>query len=135
MNLNWQWLTWQVMMPLGGPIILSWMIILAWQTGNPDFMPRWSVILDVSPWALTFYAISLIGASLNELWARMPAHPHLGWGLIMAAATVAVYTAFMVIWRHNSAFVPGRSVYILSAGMLLVSVALCHSAYSKKEDI
>lgn len=135
MKLNWQWLIWQVAVPLAGPIVLSWLIILAWQTGNPNFTPRWSVILDVSPWALTFYSIALLGASLNELWPKMPAHPHLGTGLILIAALVAVYTAFMVIWRHSSGFVPGRNVYFVSITLLLAAVIFCHSVYSMQEEI
>jgi hypothetical protein len=134
-KLNRPWLVWQVMVPLVGPVALSWLIILAWQTGNPDFTPRWSVILDVSPWALTFYAIALIGAALNELWPTISVHPHLGGGLIFIATTVATYTAFMVIWRHNSAFVPSRNIYIPSVFMLLITVALCHSVHSKRGRI
>lgn len=134
MRLNWQWLIWQVGIPLGGPVILSWLIVLAWGTGNPDFIPKWSVVLDVSPWALTSYSLALIGAALNELWPRMPDNRALGWGLFGCASTTAIYTAFMVIWRHNTAFEPGPNVYILTGLLLLVTIFLCHLAQSTPEE-
>ena len=38
-----------------------------WWSGRPDFSLKWDVILDVTPWALIFYSITLIGAALNDL--------------------------------------------------------------------
>jgi len=53
MEINWQWLLWQVGVPLGGPVVLSCLIVLLWQTGMPDFVPQWSIILDISPWTVS----------------------------------------------------------------------------------
>jgi len=132
---HWPWLMWQVGIPLGGPIVLSGLIILAWQTGNPEFVPQWRIALDVSPWSLTFYALVLVGSSLNELWPRMSAEPAMGWLLIVLASVTEIYAAFLVVWRHNSAFVPHWHVYVFAAVTLFLSIVLGNSAYSKSRGI
>jgi hypothetical protein len=108
MRLNWQWLIWQIGVPLGGPVILSWLIVLVWQTGNPDFIPEWNIVLDVSPWALTSYSLALIGASMNALWPRISSHPFIGCSLICVASLTSI---------------------------LLAAIFLCYSAYQTQEDI
>ena len=129
-KLNWQWLVWQVGVPLGGPVILSWLTILAWETGNPNFTPKWSIVLDVSPWALTFYGLTLVGASLDSLWARMPSHRYVGSGLIASAMLLAAYAAFMVIWRHDGGFTPGSRVYIATITLLFPALVFSYMAGS-----
>ena len=109
MEINWQWLLWQVGVPLGGPIVLSCLIVLLWQTGMPDFVPQWSIVLDASPWTLTFYTLALIG--LGSL--------------------AQIFIAFLLVWRHNVAYTPNRNVYLCAVGMLLLAVALGHNAYLK----
>jgi len=97
MEINWQWLLWQVGVPLGGPVVLSCLIVLLWQTGMPDFVPQWSVVLDTSPWTLTFYTLALIGAALNELWPRISAQKALGGSLIGLASLAQIFVAFLLI--------------------------------------
>jgi len=134
-KLNWQWLVWQVGVPLGGPVILSWLTILAWETGNPNFTPQWSIVLDVSPWALTFYGLTLVGASLNSLWPRIPSNAVIGGGLIASALAMAIYTAFMIIWRHDSGFAPGLGVYLMTGAMLFFAVFFSYRASANQKDI
>lgn len=131
MEINWQWLLWQVGVPLGGPIVLSSMIVLEWRMGNPDFIPQWNVILDTSPWTLTFYTLALIGAALNELWPRISTQKTLGGWLIGLASFAQIHASFLVVWRHNNTFVPNQSVYTCSTCMLLMAVVLGHEAYSR----
>ena len=131
MEINWQWLLWQVGVPLGGPIALSWLIVLLWQTGMPDFVPQWNIVLDASPWTLTFYTLALFGAALNELWPRISAQKLLGGLLIGLASLAQIFVAFLVVWRHNVAYTPNRNVYLCAVGMLLGAVLLSHDAYSK----
>jgi hypothetical protein len=126
MHLNWKWLGWQVAFPLLGPIAMSLVIVLLWRSGNPAFRMNMEVILDVSPWALTFYALTLIGSALNEKWDKLATHGVLVGALIVVALAVAVYASFIVIWRHDPRFVAGASVYFVTILLLLVSVALCH---------
>jgi len=124
--MKWKWILWQVLVPIFGPIIISAIVVLAWWTGQPQFPINWRIIVDVTPWALTFYCITLIGATMNDLWADLLAHPALGLSLMMVALAVALYAAFIVIWRHNPAFVPGTPVYVSTFILLGISIVLCH---------
>ena len=100
---------------------------LLWWTGDKNFAIKWSLIVeDVTPWALTFYAITLIGATMNDFWSKLPSHPVLGVALILTAFAVAIYGAFIVIWRHNSAFTPGTGVYVVTFLLLGISIGLCY---------
>lgn len=133
MTVHWRWLIWQVVVPIAGPIILSGVFVLAWQSGNPNFKPSMKIAVDVSPWALTFYTLALIGSTLNGLWPKISDHPGLGGSLILVAIAVGAYAGFMVIWRHDSTFVPGAPVYFVTGLLLLVAVVLCYKGYSKQQ--
>ena len=74
-RLETKWLLWRVVIPLLGPIFISLLVILAWTSGRPDFKPSLGIVVDVSPWALTFYALTLIGSTLNELWPKLGKSP------------------------------------------------------------
>lgn len=131
MSQNGKWIFWQVIVPILGPIAVSTLIIFAWTTGVPNFAPRIDVILDVSPWALTFYTLTLIGSTLNGFWAKLPDHPALGAALIAVASAVGIYAAFTIIWRHDNNFVPGAPVYLVTIILLIISVGLCYKSQSK----
>ena len=90
-----------------------------------------SVILDVSPWALTFFTLTLIGSTMNDFWSKLGSHPVLGGAMIVVALCVAIYASFVVIWRHDPAFVAGASVYYASAILLVTAVPLCYVSYTK----
>ena len=62
---------WQVLAPVLGPILISVLVVFLWSTGQPGFQMDWSIIVDVSPWALTFYTITLIGATMNDFWPKL----------------------------------------------------------------
>lgn len=126
-KLNWKWIFWQVVAPIVGPILISAVVAMLWWTGDKNFQINWPLIVeDVTPWALTFYAITLIGATMNDFWSKLPRHPGLGLALILTAVAAAIYGAFIVIWRHNSAFSPGTGVYTVTFILLLISVGLCY---------
>jgi hypothetical protein len=127
-NWKWKWIFWQVIAPVAGPIMISALVVFAWRSGQNTFKVDWSVVLDVSPWALTFYTITLIGATMNDLWPKLGDHAALGVFLIVVAFSVALYASFIVIWRHDRAFVPGTSVYLVTCLLLAISVVLCHRA-------
>ncbi|MFP6731886.1 MAG: hypothetical protein VCD50_17255 [Alphaproteobacteria bacterium] len=126
MSRNKRWFLWQVGVPIFGPIIVSIVIILFWMSGNPNFAPRIDIILDVSPWALTFYTLTLIGSTLNGFWPKLPEHPVLGGALIAVAFVVGIYAAFTIIWRHDNSFTPGVPVYFVAIMLLLTAVGLCY---------
>jgi len=99
-------------------------------TGNPDFKPNMKIIADVSPWALAFYTLTLVGSALNELWPKISQHQAIGLGLFIVSLAVTVYASFTVIWRHSGTFVPGESVYYVMLVLLGCAVWLCHQSYS-----
>jgi hypothetical protein len=123
---EWKWIFWQVIVPIFGPITISAAVVLAWWSGEQKFLINWHIIVDVSPWALTFYCITLIGATMNDLWPNLSAHPALGVALIIVALAVALYASFIVIWRHDPTFSPGTSVYVVTFMLLAISIPLCH---------
>jgi hypothetical protein len=125
---KWKWICWQVLVPILGPIVISALVVLAWQSGNPSFKADWSVVLDVTPWALTFYTVTLIGSTMNDLWPKLGNHKGLGSSLMMVAFSVTLYASLIVIWRHDASFIPGRSVYMVTFILLGISVVLCHRA-------
>ena len=115
--------------PIVGPIAISAIVVLAWWTGQPKFPINWHLLIDdVTPWALTFYTITLIGATMNDLWPKLSNHPVLGVSLIVVAFAVALYAAFIVIWRHGDPnFKPETSVYLVTFILLGISIVLCYN--------
>lgn len=132
MALQRRWLFWQVAVPLLGPAVISAIFILLWMSGNPGFKPSISLILDISPWALVFYTLTLLGATLNELWPNVSQHQMLGGSMGVTAFAVGVYAAFIVIWRHNATWQPGGPVYVVTGVLLAVSVFLSHAGYAAR---
>jgi hypothetical protein len=126
--MKWNWLLWQVLVPLLSPIVFSTIFVFLWSTGQPKFVINWHIIADVSPWALTFYCFALIGSSMKELWPKISNHTVLGLFLFIDAIAVALYAAFMVIWRHDPSFTPGPPVYFVAILLLAETVVLCHQA-------
>ena len=125
---NRKWLFWQVIAPILGPILISAVAVIFWETINPNFKARWEVIFDVTPWALTFYTITLIGATMNDLWPKLGTHPGLGVGILAVGFSVGLYAALIVIRRHDQSFVPGTQGYAVTLILLALSVILCHQA-------
>jgi len=68
---------------------------------------------------------------MNELWPKLPTNPVLGLSLIMTAVAVALYAAFVVVWRHDAQWKPGRSVYLVTVLLLLITVYLSHEGYRR----
>jgi hypothetical protein len=125
---NRRWLFWQVFAPIVGPILISALAVLFWESIEPKFQTKWDVIIDVTPWALTFYTITLIGATMNDLWPKLGDHPTLGVSILIVGFSVGLYAALIVIRRHDPTFVPGTQGYTLTLILLILSVILCHQA-------
>lgn len=126
---RWKWLFWQVLAPIFGPILISILVVLLWSTGQPAFQVKWGIIVDdVSPWALTFYTITLIGATMDDFWPKLGDHRMLGAGMIGTAIAVSLYASFIVVWRHDPKFVVGTPIYAVTLLLLFLSIVLCHQA-------
>ena len=125
-NLQWKWIIWQVAVPILSPIGMSVIFVYLWESGQPGFVIRWPIIIDISPWALIFYSMTLIGAAMHDFSPKFPDHQALGYSLIATAIAVVLYAGFIVIWRHDPKWNPGVAVYSVTGGLLLASIGLCH---------
>jgi hypothetical protein len=63
---------------------------------------------------------------MNDLWADFSTRAALGVSLILVAVAVALYGAFIVVWRHDPSFTPGIPVYVVTFILLSISIWLCH---------
>jgi hypothetical protein len=125
---KWKWLSWQVLAPLIGPIAVSFVVALLWETGQPNFHMNWKVIIDVTPWALTFFTMALLGSGFNDIWRDLGQQQATAAFLVVDAIAVLIYASFIVIWRHSPNFEPGTGVYVLTLILLASSVVVCHEA-------
>jgi hypothetical protein len=128
LNWKWKWLSWQVLAPLLGPIVVSYFVALLWETGDQNFHMNLKVIIDVTPWALTFFTMALIGSGFNDVWGDLAKRQATAAFLVVDAVAVLIYAAFIVIWRHNEKFEPGTAVYALTLILLGTSIVVCHEA-------
>lgn len=129
-NLDWKWLWWQVGLPLFAPILLSIVFALFWWSLSPGFMPKVEVLVDLTPWALATYALTLIGTTLGSFWNRMAQHRALGTSLLAVAGVDTIYYAFMVIRRHDPAFAATSEypAYFVTAMLVAAAIVLCYRA-------
>jgi hypothetical protein len=125
---KWKWLSLQVIAPLGIPILVSALAAFVWEIGQPAFHMDMKVIADVTPWALVFFTMALLGGGFYDMWADWSTRPALSVSLLLVAFVVLIYASFIVIWRHSPAFVPGTGVYILALILLAATVVVCHEA-------
>jgi cation transport ATPase len=128
-SLQWRWLLTSVVVPILGPTILSLVVVGMWKSGNPAFTVDWSVLVDLSPWALAFYALTLIGSSFNAMWGQISRHPALTTCLIIIGALVLLYAGLNAVWRLNRPFVPPAPVYYVTGVLLASAVVVCHWSY------
>jgi hypothetical protein len=123
---DWHWIGWRVIVPLFGPTVVSAVAVFFWWTVEPAFSLDWHTLVNVSPWVLTFYCITLIGSTINDRWQKLADHQVLRGVLLAVVGTVAIYNAVIVIKRNDPHFTPGTSVYFVTLVLLVVSIGLCH---------
>jgi len=132
--MNWNWLIIQVVIPIIGPIILSAIFAFAWSTGPNTFSPDLAIIVDITPRALSFYCLVLISISVSQIWHKLSANPFVGGSAIVMGALVAVYYAFTVVWRHDTAYMPSAETYYVTLVLTIGSVIVCHMCQRRLES-
>ena len=125
---DWPWLTWQVGVPLVGPVVLSGLFAALWWSLTSDFTPSLSILIDITPWALATYSLTLLSTTIGRFWDRLPTHKWVGIGLIVAALFDGIYYAFMVIKRHDPAFEVTSSSYYVMVVLVGAAILLCYRA-------
>ncbi len=124
---NKSWLAWEVLVPIGVPIVMTMVIDLMQQTGPHPPPFSLEVLVDLTPWTLTFFSLTLIAHSLRRLWPHIEAQKVPFVAIIGVAFVVALYAGFIVQWRHET-WKPDLRVYSVAAILTLVSVWFCHAS-------
>jgi len=126
MKLDWRWLAFQVGIPAILPILLSALFVFGWETLTPSFNADVKVILDVTPWAIAVYSLTLIGGAFDRSWSKLD-KSHLCW-LWVAAAANAIYYSMLVIRRHDPHFVVNGAAYYVTGVLMVCSIIICYRA-------
>jgi hypothetical protein len=135
-----EWVVLQVVLPIFGPIVVSLMVVGLWLSLDPTFKPRFMPILDVGPWALMVYTVTLLFTSLQGILPNSQQHRALTWSMIVVAVVVTIYAGCMELRRQQApapsadasapaAVLIPHTAYYVAVLLLLVSVYLCHQAY------
>ena len=135
-----RWLWWQVIVPLAGPILLAVIVAYTWMSIEPSFQLDWSILIDITPWAVTFFCIGLVGSTMDLLWDLLTKTPAAGtdaakWsrviylfvGLGFSAFTVAGYNALMIIARHKPGYVAPTVTWMVTGVLAVMSIALSYN--------
>jgi hypothetical protein len=128
MAINWKWLWLQVLFPILVPIVFPALCVLFWKSGQPSFAINWSAILDVGPWALIFFSLTLIGGTTHEYWGKISKNRSLTVGLGGVTLAVAIYAAFIVIWKDTNQASPEAGQYTVTIPLLFATILLCHES-------
>ena len=126
MKPDWRWLGFQVGVPLLLPALLSALFVLAWKSLDASFVPDWRLVVDLTPWAIAVYSLTLIGGAFDRAWGRLDRGPlSLLW---LCAFANAVYYSFLVIRRHDPQFMVHAGAYYVTAMLMVLSVIICYRA-------
>lgn len=140
-SIDYRWVGMQVLLPILGPVIISTVVVLFWVSLDEKFIPNWLLIVDVGPWALVFYTVTLVFTSLQSLLPKAKDHGVLVGAMIVVALFVTIYAGCMELFRQSAlqkmastdaaaVAIPG-SAYYVAVLLLLIAVCLCHQAYRK----
>lgn len=133
---KWHWLGWEVLFPLALPIIMSAAFVLLWEVGPSPVHFSLAVVFDLTPWTLSFFAITLLAGALRRLQMQAAQSPTgapqislqpVFWLLIVQAFLSAVVFAFFVIWRHSPHYEPTPAAYSLSIAIVAAAIRTCHA--------
>jgi hypothetical protein len=130
-----EWAFWQVVAPLGTPIFFSFLAVLFWELGPQPFTIKWDLILDSSPWALSFFSLTLIGAALHDLSiAKRLGIRGLGGILGVIGVFIGFFANDLVVWRQTIPnYAPELPIYCVAIFVLAVSIYFCHKAANEPE--
>ena len=134
--MDWRWIFWQIVVPVFGPTLIALAVAVAWMSLEPTFSIRWAVVVDITPWATTFYCITLVCSTMHALWERIVASETVGaefynrfTSLMMIASAVVLYNALTVIKRHDPSFAAPSAAYWVTAVLMIVSVVLSYRGH------
>jgi len=125
-------------------MLISVGAVVMWKLFEKGFKPDFEVIADLSPWAISFFAATLIAATVREIYAHakkamsVPEFQRIlegNVGVFAAQVSVSIlllfYISFMVIKRHDSMFNPDAGVWVASFLLWFLAVLSCYWGYAK----
>jgi hypothetical protein len=121
MRLDWGWIGWQVGAPLLGPPGVGLLVVVLWRVAGNEARIDWSVLADLTPWALLTYALSLVATTLRLREAR----GWLFWVTAFLALVALLLYAFILQRRLDGAPVAEDALW-LSAILVAATVVLCY---------
>ena len=133
-RIEWGWLFWSVLVPTMGPPFFTLLVFGAWMTfatqAKPDIK---SIVADLSPWALCFFGLTLIGASINEMgFKRFAEHRALGVSMAVVGIAALGYAVLLALFRAMGKDVAHAPVYYVTFVLWALAVVLCHWSYLVK---
>ena len=120
-----RWHVFQVVLPIGGPILLSLIFVGFERAGRPEFEPSLAVIVDLTPRALTFYTLALICVTLSDFWPHISRHKVVGASTVFIGALVSALYAKIVVWRHDAAYEPSGGAFVVASILTLAAIYFC----------
>lgn len=126
-KLKWGFIGWEVGFPIGVPVALALMVMLFWETGPTPMPFSWKVVFDLTPWTLTFFAITLLSSSLRRLQAAGTMREPMFWMTLVLAGVSALYFGLLVIFRHTPNYEPGKGAYVISSILCVAAIQVCYA--------
>ncbi|MFU7529093.1 hypothetical protein [Qipengyuania sp. ASV99] len=130
-----RWLMWNFLAPLAGPLAVSMLFMLAWKLGEPEFeisIARW---LDISPWALVTYTVTLIGSNFDDYFRAEKPFDSLVIQSGLCLLAIVVFGAFITIWAQDPDWKPTARIYIPTVILLVASVRVCYVMQKRVQGV
>ncbi len=80
-----------------------------------------SVIIDVSPLALMFYSLTLIGTTFHDHFSKGSTHKKMFVSLWAVTIVSALYVGYIVVWKLKKIDYNLGNVYTVTTILLLAS--------------
>lgn len=120
-----KWFVLSIVLPIAGPIIVALLCILLWWTQNPQKVPNYSVALELTPSALTFYGIVLIASTLIDFWPKVGQHALPALAAILVAGVLVANYAILAVSKQNSGYVPTDQAVFAALILGGATIAIC----------
>lgn len=127
-GLNRPWVLWEVIVPLGMPVVISLVVVFMSATGPSPSPISLEAAIDLAPWTLCFFAFTLLASSMRKIWPKSQQYPKITLWMLVMMFPVALYAGFLVSWHQDAAFKPTAVNYLISVLLTAAAVWRCHAS-------
>jgi hypothetical protein len=127
-SVNKPWLLWEVMVPLGLPVIISIVVVVFEQTGPHPRDIDLQAAIDIALWTLCFFSFNLLASSMRRIWPKFSLHPAISIWMLATMIPVALYVGELVAWHQDASFKPGIDNYLVSGFLTVVAIWSSHAS-------